>query len=81
MGTAKMTVALVLDGLVALRTVAAGILREKGKGWIFYAALVYSSPLWIEWASWITIGRHGRPEFDAGKPLHLRAAYAHTEEP
>ena len=46
-GTVKMQFAIMLDGLVVLRTFLAWLLKEKNKGWIFYAALLYSSPLWI----------------------------------
>lgn len=57
-GTARVTFALVFDGLVILRIVAARLLNQKDKGWIFYMVLLYSSPLWIELASWLTIGKH-----------------------
>jgi len=57
-GSAKMAMATTFDGLVVLRIIAAKMLQQKDKGWIFYVVLLYSSPLWIELASWITIGRH-----------------------
>ncbi|MEN6627008.1 MAG: hypothetical protein ABFD69_12355 [Candidatus Sumerlaeia bacterium] len=49
-GEARMRVAIIFDGLVILRMAIAGFRRERGSGWIFYAALLYSSPLWIAWA-------------------------------
>ena len=57
-GTAKMQVALVFLALVVLRIVIARLMREKGKGWIFYLVLLYSSPLWIEIAGWWVFGPH-----------------------
>ncbi len=57
-GMAKITVALIFDGLVVLRIIAAKLLKQKDKGWIFYTVLLYSSPLWIDLAIRIMIGRH-----------------------
>ena len=36
-----------VDVLVAARTGMALRRREKGRGWIFYAALTYASPAWV----------------------------------
>jgi hypothetical protein len=44
-----LTYADIFDILVLLRVFAAWGLGEKGKGWIFYAGLLYSSPFWIVW--------------------------------
>ncbi|MCP4352025.1 MAG: hypothetical protein GY795_41710 [Desulfobacterales bacterium] len=55
-GEAKIMTAFVFDGLVVMRIIAAKLLEQKGKGWIFYAVLIYTSPLWIELASRIMIG-------------------------
>ena len=57
-GTAKMQVAFVFLALVVVRIAVARIIREKGKGWVFYTILIYSSPLWIEAASWVFLERH-----------------------
>ncbi len=57
-GVAKSTVAFIFDGLFILRIIAARLLKQKDKGWIFYAILVATSALWIELAAWITIGGH-----------------------
>ncbi|GAG03113.1 unnamed protein product, partial [marine sediment metagenome] len=42
-----LTFAFVFDGLIVLRIYVALWVRQKGKGWIFYAVLLYSSPFWI----------------------------------
>ena len=57
-GMAKMNFALVFDGLVLLRIGMARLLKETGKGWVFYAALLYTSPFWIDLVALIVLGRH-----------------------
>jgi hypothetical protein len=57
-GEAKMNFALILDGLVLLRIGIARLLREIGRGWVFYAALLYLSPLWIHLAFLAVLGGH-----------------------
>ena len=57
-GNAKITLAYLIDTLVIGRMAIARFRHEKGKGWIFYTVLLYTSPLWIEGASWIVFGRH-----------------------
>lgn len=47
-GEAKVHFALIFDGLIVLRLIVARLLKQKDRGWIFYAILLYSSPLWIE---------------------------------
>jgi hypothetical protein len=58
-GTAKITLALVVDALVVVRALVAYIIRERGRGWIFYAVLLYSSTGWIMVASRIALGPDG----------------------
>ena len=57
-GMAKAQVALIFLALVVVRIAVARIRREKGKGWVFYLILLYSSPLWIEAAGWLAFGRY-----------------------
>lgn len=57
-GDAKMTVALVFDGLVLVRMLAARWLKERNRGWMFYAILCCTSGIWIELLSWLSLGRH-----------------------
>lgn len=49
-GTAKMTGALVVDGLILTRVVIAKLRKEANRDWILYLALSASSLLWIPWA-------------------------------
>jgi hypothetical protein len=58
-GTAKIALAIVVDGLVVARAIVAYIIRERGSGWIFYAVLLYSSAGWIMIASRIVLGPDG----------------------
>lgn len=46
-GDARIRMAFIVDGFVILRTIIAGIFHERGRGWIFYTLLLYSSLLWI----------------------------------
>lgn len=57
-GVAKFNFALVFDALVLLRMLMARHRHETGKGWIFYAALCLSSPLWIEGLTRLVLGGH-----------------------
>lgn len=57
-GEAKMKFALAFDGLVLLRIGMAKLLKETGKGWVFYVALLYSSPAWIHLVALIVLGGH-----------------------
>jgi hypothetical protein len=57
-GTGKMNFALVFDGLMALRIAAARIIKQRDNGWIFYTALIYLSPLWIDLSSRVVLGPH-----------------------
>ncbi|MHC4388267.1 MAG: hypothetical protein ACYSX1_06635 [Planctomycetota bacterium] len=57
-GTAKTVFALVFDALILARIVVAKLRKEKGKGWLFYAILLYTSPAWIELGTWILVGKH-----------------------
>ncbi|MEN9361097.1 MAG: hypothetical protein RL095_2632 [Verrucomicrobiota bacterium] len=47
-GTAKMALAFAIDMLVLLRFAVGWHRREQGRWWMFYCALLLSSPLWIE---------------------------------
>jgi hypothetical protein len=53
-GNAKMAFAGIFDSLVLIRCIIAYSRKEKGNGWIFYAALIVTSPAWIEAGAWIT---------------------------
>jgi hypothetical protein len=55
-GTAKITLALVFDGLVAVRIFIAYLSREQGRGWIFYAATLYTSAGWITLLARLILG-------------------------
>jgi hypothetical protein len=55
-GTAKMSFALFFDVLVGLRVWIAYRLRETGRGWMFYAALTYLSPAWIQGLAFLVLG-------------------------
>jgi len=55
-GTAKMTFAFYFDALVLARMVIAYFCHETGRGWIFYAALCYSSAAWIEGITYLVLG-------------------------
>jgi len=57
-GTTKVVWALVFDALIAIRLVAAKRFWETGRGWIFYAALIWASPVWIEALSLVVNGPH-----------------------
>ncbi len=46
-----MALGMTFDLLILLRTFAAMILRERGKGWLFYTILLYLSPIWIQVAA------------------------------
>lgn len=52
-GMVKGYVALLFDVLMLGRMWIARQLRETGRGWVFYAVLCYTSPLWIEGAAWV----------------------------
>src|SRR5438128_1964516 len=58
-GQAKTTFALVIDALVGVRVLIAYIIRERGRGWIFYTVLLYTSPGWIAVLSRIVLGPDG----------------------
>jgi hypothetical protein len=47
-GTATTLFTVVFDVVILLRIAIAYVLKEKGKGWILYCGLCYSSALWIE---------------------------------
>jgi hypothetical protein len=55
-GTAKIALAYSFDGLVLLRMLVAYIRSETGKGWVFYAALCYTSVAWIEGITYLVLG-------------------------
>ena len=57
-GVAKMAFALVFDGLILIRILLARRRKERNKGWVFYAILCCTSPLWIELLSRPIIGKH-----------------------
>jgi hypothetical protein len=52
-GTAKTMFAGVFDLLLLIRCIIAYSRKEKGDGWKFYTALVFTSPAWIEAGAWI----------------------------
>ena len=55
-GRAKMIFALVFDLLVVIRGSVAYLSRERGIGWKFYAWLIGTSPVWIEFAAYLGFG-------------------------
>jgi hypothetical protein len=56
MGSARMALAFIFDGLVIVRVLIARGMREQGRGWIFYLILIYTSPLWIKGLVWAFTG-------------------------
>ena len=48
--------ALMFDLFVAGRILFAYVRNEKGRGWIFYVVLMYSSALWIEGVTYVVFG-------------------------
>jgi hypothetical protein len=55
-GTAKGKLALGVDALVFARTAIAWMRKETGRGWLFYAVLLYTSAFWIEGLAWVFTG-------------------------
>lgn len=55
-GTAKITLALVFDALVAVRVLVARLTREQGRGWIFYTVMLYTSAGWITVLARLVLG-------------------------
>lgn len=55
-GTAKISFAYALDGLLLLRMGIAYICRETGSGWRFYAWLLCTSALWIQGIAYLVFG-------------------------
>ena len=53
----NMRFAIVLDILILIRIGIARIINEKGKGWIFYAILAITSPILIDFLSWLRTGQ------------------------
>ena len=58
LGTAKGRIAAIFDILVVIRTAIARITNERGRGWLFYVILLYTSVLWIEGLVWLFLGGH-----------------------
>ena len=52
-GTIKIRIALGVDALILIRVLVAWIRKERGKGWIFYAALPFVMILVIELAVYL----------------------------
>lgn len=46
-GPARFYFALMIDGLVFVRFLVALLCKERGRGWVFYAWLLCTSPVWI----------------------------------
>lgn len=40
------------------RIAVAKLIDERGRGWIFYSGLLYTSPIWIELAALLILGKH-----------------------
>ncbi len=57
-GMAKTKLALWFDLLVAVRIGSARVLGESGRGWVFYAILIWTSPAWIEGLVFVVRGPH-----------------------
>lgn len=47
-GHVKLTIAFTFDALMLLRMLIAGLRKEKGRVWIFYLILIYTSVVWVE---------------------------------
>ena len=43
-----LVVALTFDGLILVRALIAHLLRERGRSWIFYVLLSYTSVFWLD---------------------------------
>jgi hypothetical protein len=54
-GAGQLIVALALDAAIVLRVAGARIADERGRGWLFYCFVLYTSPLWVEIGSRITM--------------------------
>jgi len=57
-GVAKLTFALVFDGLILIRILLARHRKERNSGWVFYTILCLSSPAWIEFLSRLIVNDH-----------------------
>ncbi len=55
-GQAKMGFAFAFDAAMIARILVAYYRKESGRGWVFYAALLYSSALWIEGLTYVLFG-------------------------
>ena len=55
-GVGKMKFAIIIDLLILIRIIYAKLRHEKGRGWIFYAVLLLTSPIWINLLSWVVTG-------------------------
>ena len=55
-GTAKMTLAWCIDALVLARMLIAYFRHERGRGWVFYTVLCYTSFAWIEAGAYLILG-------------------------
>ena len=56
LGAGEWMIALSVDLLVAVRAGVALATRERGRGWLFYCGLLYTSPIWIEVMSRVLVG-------------------------
>jgi len=57
-GAVKGMIALAFDTLVVIRVAIAWARNETGRGWLFYAILLYTSAFWIEGVVWIFMRDH-----------------------
>jgi len=46
-GLAKVQFGMMFDGFVLIRILIALVRKERGRDWLVYVILLYSSPLWI----------------------------------
>jgi len=46
-GEIKGDFALMFDAFVLLRIIIAALRKERGRTWLFYAMVLYTSPVWI----------------------------------
>ncbi|MHB9022938.1 MAG: hypothetical protein ACYC7E_02000 [Armatimonadota bacterium] len=46
-GSVKLEFAMWFDAFVLLRILVAWVFKERGRSWLFYAVVLYTSPIWI----------------------------------
>ena len=57
-GIANLMLVIAVDVSLLLRIAVARVTGERGRGWMFYCALLYTSPLWIAILTRLVVGSH-----------------------